>query len=333
MFYKLINITNVTEKDGLIYLVDDDIYSVEITEDIRLEYFLALQEGIDREALLRVFRNDEGLCNKFLENLEENGFLRTYDSYLSYLEAEKIDNYNYKQYRYLEAKFEAPVLAYKKIVNSTVCILGVGGVGISIIENLVGCGVKKYILIDFDVVEKSNFNRQFIFKNEDIGKDKVLCTKEYISDRITNSEVMCLKQKVNTVKDLEKIISGNEVDMVINAADYPANIEDIVYYTCAKFHIPAISVGVGRDSGYWGPLKIGSVPRRNNSNELQNLTEQITAKPTDVSLGIINTIISSMAALDIALYLAGGEEDLIQCFNRRVYFNCLTRQIDEIVEE
>lgn len=333
MFYKLINVTNVIEKDGLIYLVDDDIYSVEITETLKLEYFLALQEGIERKALLQVFHDNESLCDKFLKNLKENNFLRTYSSYTSYLEAEKLDNYNYKQYRYLEAKFEDPVLAYDKLVNSTVCILGVGGVGISIIENLVGCGVKKYLLIDFDVVEKSNFNRQFIFKNEDIGRDKILCTRKYITDRIEKAEIKCLKQKINSVEDFEKIIASNKVDMVINAADYPTNIEDIVYHTCAKFHMPSISVGIGRDSGYWGPLKIGDIPQRNNSKELQSLTEPIIAKPTEVSLGIINTIISSMAALDIVLYLAGREEGLIQCFNHRVYFNCLTRQIDEIVEE
>lgn len=333
MFYKLINVTNILEKDGFIYLVDDDISSVEITEEVKTKYFLSLQHGIDRKNLLKLFNNDESLCNKFLKNLEENGFLRVYSSYLSYLEAKKIDNYNSKQYYYLESKFEDPVLAYNKIVNSTVCILGVGGVGISIIENLVGCGVKKYILIDFDVVEKSNFNRQFIFKNGDIGRDKVLCTREYITDRIVNSEIKCLKQKVKDIEDLEKIISNNEVDIVINAADYPANIEDIVYITCAKFNIPVISVGVGRDSGYWGPLKIGSIPQKRNLGELQNLTEQIVGKPTEVSLGIINTIISSMAALDIILYLASRKAELIQCFNRRVYFNCLTRQIDEIVEE
>lgn len=134
-------------------------------------------------------------------------------------------------------------------------------------------------------------------------------------------------------EDLEKIISNNDIDIVINAADYPANIEDMVYGTCAKFNIPVISVGVGRNSGYWGPMKIGSIPKKRNIDEFQNLTEQIIATPTEVSLGIINTIISSMAALDILLYLAGEQVDLIQCFNRRVYFNCLTRQIDEIVEE
>jgi len=147
MFYKLINVTNVLEKEGFIYLVDDDVYAIKITEDVKIEYFLALQKGIERKEFLKKFNYDEIMCDEFLKSLEENGFLRTYNNYLSYLDAKKIDNYNYKQYYYLESKFENPILAYKNIVNSTVCILGVGGVGISIIENLVGCGVKKYILI------------------------------------------------------------------------------------------------------------------------------------------------------------------------------------------
>lgn len=39
MFYKLINVTNVLEKEGFIYLVDDDVYAIKITEDVKIEYF------------------------------------------------------------------------------------------------------------------------------------------------------------------------------------------------------------------------------------------------------------------------------------------------------
>ena len=58
----------------------------------------------------------------------------------------------------------------KKINNSSVIIIGLGGLGSSVLQYLSAAGVGKIGLVDYDKVELSNLNRQVIYKRDDIKK-------------------------------------------------------------------------------------------------------------------------------------------------------------------
>ena len=57
--------------------------------------------------------------------------------------------------------------------NSTVAVIGVGGVGGYATESLVRSGIHNIILIDHDIVDITNLNRQIISTSKNIGNDKV----------------------------------------------------------------------------------------------------------------------------------------------------------------
>ena len=61
----------------------------------------------------------------------------------------------------------------KILANSSILIAGVGGLGCAVGEILTRAGIGKLILIDKDIVEISNLNRQILFDISDIGKSKV----------------------------------------------------------------------------------------------------------------------------------------------------------------
>jgi molybdopterin/thiamine biosynthesis adenylyltransferase len=61
----------------------------------------------------------------------------------------------------------------KKIEQQAVLILGVGGLGSIVALNLLRLGVGRIFLIDYDVVDIHNLNRQLLFSFEDVGKSKV----------------------------------------------------------------------------------------------------------------------------------------------------------------
>lgn len=66
----------------------------------------------------------------------------------------------------------------QKIISRTaIVIAGVGGLGCAVAETLTRAGISKLILIDNDVVEASNLNRQILFDQNDIGKPKVQIAK------------------------------------------------------------------------------------------------------------------------------------------------------------
>ena len=76
-----------------------------------------------------------------------------------------------------------------KLKNSKVVIFGVGGVGSFVAEGLARCGIGKFILVDNDVVDLTNLNRQIIATHKTIGKPKVEVAKTRILDINPNANV------------------------------------------------------------------------------------------------------------------------------------------------
>ena len=62
---------------------------------------------------------------------------------------------------------EVGINGQKKICRSSICIVGCGGLGTSAAQYLTMTGVENITLIDYDVVELSNINRQTLFFEED----------------------------------------------------------------------------------------------------------------------------------------------------------------------
>lgn len=84
-------------------------------------------------------------------------------------------------------------------------ILGVGGLGSSVLMNVLRLGIKKAIIVDYDVVDIHNLNRQIMFSIDDIGKSKVeSALKNCKHHNISNTEV--IGYHGDAVKNWGKII-------------------------------------------------------------------------------------------------------------------------------
>src|SRR3989338_8752314 len=75
----------------------------------------------------------------------------------------------------------------QKLRKSAAAIVGLGALGSVSAELLARAGIGKLILIDRDIVELSNLQRQSLFDEEDAGKPKALAAKEKLSK--INSDV------------------------------------------------------------------------------------------------------------------------------------------------
>ncbi|ALC89832.1 hypothetical protein AM500_08645 [Bacillus sp. FJAT-18017] len=122
--------------------------------------------------------------------------------------------------------------------NSTVLVLGIGGVGSFSAEALARSGVGRLILIDKDVVDITNVNRQVIALLSTVGKPKADLMKERIADINPDCEVISLKM-FYTEETYEEVFSYKP-DFVIDASD------TIIYKVhlikeCLKRGIPMIS--------------------------------------------------------------------------------------------
>jgi len=62
--------------------------------------------------------------------------------------------------------------SYHKLRDTRVAVIGLGGVGSYAVEALARAGIGKFLIIDFDVVNLSNLNRQLLAMHSTIGKSK-----------------------------------------------------------------------------------------------------------------------------------------------------------------
>lgn len=103
------------------------------------------------------------------------------------------------------------------IQKTVISIAGAGGLGSNVAMCLVRSGFKKFEIIDFDVVELSNLNRQYYFLN-DVGKPKVEALKEKMLAVNPECEIAIRQVRL----DENNLASYfNEADFVIEAFDKP----------------------------------------------------------------------------------------------------------------
>ena len=120
---------------------------------------------------------------------------------------------NFKDFKRFEKQIilkKIGVSGQKRIKNSKVLIVGMGGLGCPLLTYLASAGVGNIGIVDHDKVELSNLNRQTLFNLSDIGKFKVIQAKIKI-DKIQKSiKVKTFKEKIEK-KNVRKIFKNYEI--------------------------------------------------------------------------------------------------------------------------
>lgn len=132
--------------------------------------------------------------------------------------------------------------AVENLHSKKVAIFGIGGVGSFVVEGLARAGVGGFLLVDKDVVDVTNINRQLIATHKTIGRPKVEVAKERILEINPRAKIEVLQQFF--MPDSKGIID-NSIDYIVDAVDtVTAKIELVLR---AKEHnIPIISsMGTG----------------------------------------------------------------------------------------
>ena len=108
----------------------------------------------------------------------------------------------------------------EKIASSSVCVVGLGGVGGEATLALARSGVGNLIICDYDTVEETNINRQVVANTKTIGMYKTDVLEQMIKDINPDCKVIKLTKKV------DEDILQNHFDFLIDAIDdLPSKID------------------------------------------------------------------------------------------------------------
>ncbi len=129
-----------------------------------------------------------------------------------------MNNYSEKEYEIFSRLFILSEFSEKnlKILSKIkIGIIGIGGIGCPLSQYLVSSGIKELLLIDGDIVEKSNLNRQILFNLNDVGKKKVNVARNKLKLINTDCKINTIDNNINS----SNLNSLKECSIVVDATD------------------------------------------------------------------------------------------------------------------
>lgn len=188
-----------------------------------------------------------------------------------------------------------------KLLKAKVLVVGAGGLGSPVLLYLTAAGVGTIGIIDFDIVDESNLQRQILYTTEDIGKTKTVKAKEKLSKLNPYTffnEYTTLLDKANA----EKIIK--EYDIVIDCPDNFAT-RYIVSDACEKLDKPHV---FGSVSKFEGQVTVFNYNKGPTYRDLfpEPYTSETSVENSPVGLiGVLPGIIGCMQANEAIKIITG----------------------------
>lgn len=129
------------------------------------------------------------------------------------------------------------------IKNTKILIVGIGGVGSYTLETLVRTGFQNITIVDSDIVDITNLNRQLMSLNSNIGLPKVDVFEKRIKEINPNCNLIKIQQFIT--KSNIDILFNEKYDYVIDACDTLETKKELIKY-CINNKIKIISsMGMG----------------------------------------------------------------------------------------
>lgn len=134
--------------------------------------------------------------------------------------------------------------SFNRIQSKKVVVLGLGGVGSYALEALIRSGVQDIVIVDKDIVDITNLNRQLMTYQSNIGESKV----DVLESRIKSINPSCKVKKIKefiTESNLNLIFDENP-DFIVDCID-TVKTKEYLIKECLKRKIKFISsMGMGK---------------------------------------------------------------------------------------
>ncbi|HEY1365996.1 MAG TPA: ThiF family adenylyltransferase [Gaiellaceae bacterium] len=219
----------------------------------------------------------------------------------------------------------------RELRDAHVVVLGAGGLGSSVLQNLTGLGVSRLTVLDFDRVELKNFARQFTYTEARIGEPKVHEVTAWLRAFDSRLDVTAVNARVEGPDDVRALLPG--ADLLVSAIDDPDEVDLWVNEACVGAGVPFVRGGLAYMQGlYWSVDPGRSACRQCLEAHRATLGEGVDralvtwervlqSERVNRGIGPVAQLVGSLVAMEALRYLTGIVEPVSAGTYRLVDFS------------
>ncbi|MCH4552855.1 HesA/MoeB/ThiF family protein [Aestuariibaculum lutulentum] len=201
-----------------------------------------------------------------------------------------------------------------KLLNAKVLVIGAGGLGCPILQYLAAAGIGTLGIVDFDVVDITNLQRQILFGTATVGTNKALAAKQRLEDLNDSISIIAYQERLNHKNALKLF---KQYDIIVDGTD---NFETryLINDACVISNKPLVFGAIYKFEGQVsvfnyqnGPTYRCLFPEAPEKNTVPNCSEIGV-------LGVLPGIIGTMQAnevLKIILEIGNTLSGKLLCYN------------------
>ena len=212
----------------------------------------------------------------------------------------------------------------EKLLRAHALVIGAGGLGSAAAPYLAAAGIGRITLIDHDVVELTNLQRQVMHTEQALGKSKVVSGQHFLSQLNSSIQVDIVQERVTT-NLLAKLLPT--VDVVLDCTDN-FQTRQLINAACIQYQTPLVSGSALRFDGQVSVFD----PRTETSPCYACIfsPEEEFEEVSCASMGIFSPLVGIIGTIQAAQALQviiGFGESLV---GRMLLWNARTTQVDQI---
>ncbi len=188
-----------------------------------------------------------------------------------------------------------------KIAESVVVVVGAGGLASGVLPLLAATGFGKIAIIDGDIVEMSNLNRQPIYSEKDIGKPKAL---------VAASKIQAINNEVH-VSAYEEFVSPDNIENLIGKPDIIVDCSDNAgtHYLLSDYgYVMGIPVVFGASEQFMGQAALFNGRRKITYRDIFPNPDFSYVSCSEIGvLSTLPALIGTIQASEVIKYITGFE--------------------------